>query len=100
MAKFLLTLAKIAQINLILAKLLSPYDELSVYEFLQNKTYQGAGCLVYPTPAMITFADRIETPFSDIFESIIHMPHELTRLCKFADDFCTFLKCKEVKCSL
>ena len=47
--------------QLILPKLPSPYDELSVYEFLQNKTYQEAGCLVYPTPAMITFVDRLET---------------------------------------
>ena len=49
---------------------------------------------------MITFVDRLETLFSGIFEGIIYMPHVLTRLCKCADDFCTFLKCKEVKCSL
>ena len=76
--------------QLILPKLLSPYDELSVYEFLQNKTYQEAGCQVYPTPAMITFVDRLETLFSGIFEGIIHMPHVLARLCKCEDDFCTF----------
>ena len=35
--------------QLILPKLPLPYDELSVYEFLQNKTYQEVGCLVYPT---------------------------------------------------
>ena len=28
------------------------------------------------------------------------MPHVLARLYKCADDFCTFLKCKVVKCSL
>ena len=39
------------------------YDELSVYEFLWNKTYQETGCLVYPPPAMITFVDRLETLF-------------------------------------
>ena len=55
---------------------------------------------MYPTPAMITFVDRVETLFSGIFEGIIHMPHVLARLCKCADDFCMFLKCKEVKCSL
>ena len=71
-----------------------------VYEFLQNKTYQEVGCLVYPTSAMITFVDRLETLFSGIFEGIIHIPHVLARLCKCADDLCTFLKCKEVKCSL
>ena len=83
-----------------LPKLPSPYDEMSVYEFLQNKTYQEAGCLVYPTPAMITFVDRLETLFSGISKGIIHMLHVLARLCKCADDFCTFLKYKEVKCSL
>ena len=50
------------------------YDELSVYEFLQNKTYQEAGCLVNATPAMITFVDRLDTLFCGIFEGIIHMP--------------------------
>ena len=63
------------------------YDELSVYEFLRNKTYQEAGCLVYPAPAMITFVDRLDTLFSGIFEGIIHMPHVLARLCKCSDDF-------------
>ena len=86
--------------QLILPKLPSPYDELSVCEFLQNKTYQETGCLVYPTHAMITFVDRLETLFCGIFEGIIHMPHVLARLCKCADNFCTFLKCKVVQCSL
>ena len=85
--------------QLILPKLPSPYDELSVYDFLQNKTYQEVGCLVYSTPAMTTFVGRLETLFSGISEGIIHMLHVLARLCKCADDFCTFLKCKEVKCS-
>ena len=71
-----------------------------MYEFLQNKTYKEVGCLVCPTPSMITFVDRLEILFSGIFEGIIHMPHVLVRLSKCADDFCTFLKCKEVKCSL
>ena len=86
--------------QLILPKLPSPYDELTVYEFLQYKTYQEAGCLVYLTPAMITFVDRLETLFCGICEGIIHMPPVLARLCKGTDDFCTFLKCKEVQCSL
>ena len=84
----------------ILPKLPLPYDHLSVYEFLQNKQYQEAGCLVYPTPAMVTFTDRLKTLFSGIFEGIIHMPHVLARLCKCVDDFCIFLKCKVVKYSL
>ena len=46
------------------------YDELSGYEFLQNKAYQEAGCLVYPTPAMITFVDRLETLFCSILKAL------------------------------
>ena len=60
--------------------------------------YQEAGCLLNPTPAMITFVDRLETLFCGIFD--IHMSHVLERLCQCEDDFCTFLKCKEVQCSL
>ena len=71
-----------------------------MYEYLQNKTYQEAGCLVYPTPTMITFVDKLEILFSGSSEGIIHKPHILARLCKCADDFYTFLKCKEVKCSM
>ena len=68
---------------------------------VQNKKkYQEACCLVYPTPMMITFVDRLETLFCGIFEGIIHMPHVLARLYKCADDFCTFQKCKEMQCSL
>ena len=100
MAKFLLTLAQDCSNQLILPKLPSPYDELSVSEFLENKTYQEAGYLVYPTPVTATFVDRLETLFIGILEGIIHMPHVLARLCKCVDDFCTFLKCKEVKCCL
>ena len=34
--------------QLILPHLSSPCDELSVYEFLRNKTYREEGCLIYP----------------------------------------------------
>ena len=44
------------------------YDKLSVYEFPWNKTYKEVGCLVHPTPAMITFVDRLETPFCGILK--------------------------------
>ena len=65
--------------QMILPKLPSPNDVLSVYEFLQNKTYQEAGCLVYSTPAMITFVDRLETLFCGVFEGIM--------LCKVVGHF-------------
>ena len=56
--------------QLILPKLPSPYNELSVYEFLENKTYQEAGCLVCPTPAMITFVDKLEMLFCGILKAL------------------------------
>ena len=86
--------------QLILPNLPSPYYELSVYEFLQNKTYQRGRLPSVSNTCMITFVDKLETLFCGIFEGIIHMPHVLARLCKCADDFCTFLKCKVVQCSL
>ena len=37
-------------IQLVLPKLPPVYQDLSVYEFLRNKTYQAAGFLTYPAP--------------------------------------------------
>ena len=49
---------------------------------------------------MVGFVDKLETIFCTIFEGIIYMPHVLARLCKSADETCTFLKCMEVPCYL
>ena len=50
--------------QLLLPQLPSEYDELSAYEFLRNKTYNGAGCLVYPTIAQVQFLENLESvPF-------------------------------------
>ena len=68
--------------------------------FCEIKHIKRQAALVYPTPAMITFVDRLETLFYGILQGIIQMPHVLASLCKCADDFCTFLKCKEVQYSL
>ena len=78
---------------------LPPCDELSVYEFIRNKTNQESGCLTYPTQAMVSFVQKIEEIFCGTFEQIIYMPFLLARLCKSADEECQFLKCKELKCS-
>ena len=86
--------------QLILPKLPSSYQDLSVYVCQQNKTYQEAGCLVYPTSAMVSFVGKLETLFCARFEGIIYMPLVLARLCKSVDEICTFLKCKEVQCCL
>ena len=85
---------------MLLPKLPSHYDELSVYEFLRNKSYQEKGCLVYPTLAMVNFVENLENMFCALFEGIVHMPFLLTRLCKSADEYCQFLTCTEIKCKL
>ena len=64
--------------QLLQPQLSSEYDELSTYEFLRNKTYKEAGCLVYPTIAMVQFLENLENVFCAIFEGIVHMPFILT----------------------
>ena len=44
-----------------LPKLPPAYQDLSVYEFLRNKTCQEAGCLTYPTPSMVIFVENLES---------------------------------------
>ena len=85
---------------MLLPQLPSHYDELSVCEFLRNKSYQEKGCLVYPTLAMVNFVENLENMFCALFEGIVHMPFHLTRLCKSADEYCQFLTCTEIKCKL
>ena len=46
--------------QLLLSQLPSEYDKLSVYEFLRNKTYKEAGCLVYPTIAKVQFLEILK----------------------------------------
>ena len=86
--------------QMLLPQLPSHYDELSVYEFLRNKSYPEKGCLVYPTLAMVNFVENLENIFCALFEGIVHMPFLLTRLCKSADEYCQFLICTEIKCKL
>ena len=47
---------------------------------------------------MANFVDRLETLFCASFKGIICMPSVLARLCKSAEEICTFLKFKEVQC--
>ena len=49
---------------------------------------------------MANFVDRLETLFCASFVGIMYIPGVLARLCKSAEDLCTFLKCKEVQCFL
>ena len=86
--------------QLILPHLPSPFDELSVYEFLRNKTYREEGCLIYPTLAMLGFVENLEEIFNATFENIIHMPFVLGRLCKSADSKVGFLNCVQESCTL
>ena len=85
---------------MLLPQLPSPYDEMSAYEFLRNKTYQEAGALVYPTLAMVQFVQSLENLFCVIFEDIVHIPFVFTRLCKSAEKEYQFLTCRETKCIL
>ena len=86
--------------QMLLPQLPSEYDELSAYEFPRNKTYKEAGCLVYPTIAMVQFLENLENVFCAIFEGIVHMPFILRWLCKSADKHCQFLTCSDIKCKL
>ena len=72
----------------------SLYQGLSMYEFIRNKTYQEAGCLIYPTTKIANFVEELETFFSAIFGVIIYMPCILTRLCQGAEKLCNFLTWK------
>ena len=85
--------------KLILLMVPSPHQDLSCIRSCGIK-HQEAGCLVYPTPAMVTFVDNFKSRFSAIFEWIFYMPHVLARLCKSADEVCTFLESKAVQCCL
>ena len=86
--------------QLLLPQLPSPYQDLSVYEFLQNKTYKEEGCLINPTMEMANFVDRLGTLFCASFKGIMYMPGVLARLCKSIKELCTFTECKEVQCFL
>ena len=66
--------------QMLLPQLPSHYDELSVYEFMRNKTYQETGCLVYPTLAMVNFVENTENMFCALFEGIVHMQFLLTMI--------------------
>ena len=85
--------------QLILPHLPDAYQELSVYEFVRNKTSQELGCLMYPTRAMVNFVEQLEKSFCAIFEHVIYMPFILVRLCKSVDEECQFQTCTEVKCT-
>ena len=46
---------------------------------------------------MANFIDMLETLLYASFKGMKCMPGVLARLCKSAEELCTFLKCKEVK---
>ena len=80
---------------------LPPTSEgLSVYELLRNKTYQEAGCLIYPSPTMTKFVLSLEKTFCAIFEQIIYMLYILTRLCKSVEEYCQCVTCENLQCSI
>ena len=85
--------------QLLLPQLLSEYDELSAYKFLRNKTYKEAGCLVYPTIAMVQFLENLENVFCAVLKGLY--------ICHLSLDNCVkvqintqFLTCSDITCKL
>ena len=84
----------------ILPHLPAPFDELSVYTFLRNKTYREEGCLIYPTLEMLHFVESLEEIFNTRFRSIIGTPGIMATLCKSTDREVRFLNCVKDSCIL
>ena len=47
--------------NLILPRLPPPFQEMSFYTFVHEKTYKEGGSLVLPTLTMANFIEHLET---------------------------------------
>ena len=86
--------------QLILPRLLPPFQDMSFYTFVHEKTYKEGGSLVHPTLTIANFVEHLKTMFCAIFEGIIHMSFVLNRLYKIAEEYCKFLSCKQEKCSV
>ena len=56
--------------QLLVPQLPSEYDKQSSYELLRNKTYKEAGCLVYPTIAMVQYLENLENIFCAILKGL------------------------------
>ena len=70
-----------------------------LYEFLKNKAYKENSALVYPTQRVIQFVDELETIFVNLFETVVHSPGVMMRLCKNAEFlFERFVTCNSPKC--
>ena len=74
-------------------------NESNKYEFVKNKALKEVGSLIYPSPAMAGFVEKLENVFNGIIEHIIYMPSILTRLCVSAKEHCTFLTCQNKACA-
>ena len=86
--------------QLILPRLPPPFQEISFYTFVHEKTYKEGGSLVLPILTMANFVVHLKTMFCPIFEGIIHMSFVLNRLCKSVEEYCKFLSCKQERCSV
>ena len=72
---------------LLLPQLPSPYRDLSVYDFLQNKTYKEEGSLINPTLQMANFVDKLMTLFCASFKGIMYMSGVLAHDAKVQRSF-------------
>ena len=59
--------------QLILQRLPPPFQEMSFYTFVYEKTYKEGGSLVIPTLTMANIVEHLETMSCAIFEGIIHI---------------------------
>ena len=87
------------QEQLIRQRFHSPEKDTAKYQFLDCKTY-GEGYLIYPSATMITFVENLEKTFCATFYKVIYTSFVLVQLSKSGDEYCQFLKCQSIKCSL
>ena len=87
------------QEQLIQQRFHSPEKDTAKCQFLDCKT-NGEGYLIYRTAKMITFVENLEKAFCATFDKVIYTPFVLMRLSKSGDEYCQFLKCQSIKCSL
>ena len=52
---------------------LPPFQEMSFYTVVHEKTYKEEGSLVLPTLKMANFVEHLKTMFCAIFEGVIHV---------------------------
>lgn len=68
------------------------------YTFLNNKSYKGTGCLIYPSALFCQFVERLEAVFNGVFPFLMHNPGVLNNLVNHADESKSLRTCDEERC--